>query len=165
MSTAFYFFRLGWPFLKEWILGGTSLKEGMKTQKRRVFLLFFVTALIVSLLFLVPKFIHLTQEHGKLEKSSEVAELRRLESKVVELQAQLAKATSGKPEVEVKEEKPPDPPEAPPPSPPKDPEKTPEQKPTINDRKDRFPQHRPRQEVAAEDRRKAYMDFFERYEE
>lgn len=90
MSSAFYIFRLIWPFLKELVLGGITLKEGMRTQKKRVFLLFFVSGLIFALFLIVPRFYQLSQEHIKLEKSVEAANVHRMEERIKELEDKLA---------------------------------------------------------------------------
>lgn len=90
MSSAFYIFRLIWPFLKELVLGGVTLKEGMRTQRKRVFLLFFVSGLIFALFLIIPRFYQLSQEHIKLEKSVEAANVHRLELRIKELEDKLA---------------------------------------------------------------------------
>uniref|UniRef100_A0AAU7PFG4 Uncharacterized protein n=1 Tax=Burkholderia phage vB_BgluM-SURPRISE13 TaxID=3159457 RepID=A0AAU7PFG4_9VIRU len=90
MSSAFYIFRLVWPFLKELVLGGVTLKEGMRTQRKRVFLLFFVSGLIFALFLIIPKFYQLSQEHIKLEKSVEAANVHRMEEQIKELEDKLA---------------------------------------------------------------------------
>lgn len=86
MSAALYIFRLVWPFLKELLLGGMTLREGMRTQKKKVFLLFFVSALIISLFMIVPRFVILSQEHTKLEQSVSVLNVKKLEDKIKELE-------------------------------------------------------------------------------
>jgi hypothetical protein len=90
MSSAFYIFRLVWPFLKELVLGGVTLKEGMRTQRKRVFLLFFVSGLIFALFLIIPRFYQLSQEHIKLEKSVEAANVHRMEERIKELEDKLA---------------------------------------------------------------------------
>ena len=90
MSSAFYIFRLIWPFLKELVLGGITLKEGMRTQRKRVFLLFFVSGLIFALFLIIPRFYQLSQEHIKLEKSVEAANVHRMEERIKELEGKLA---------------------------------------------------------------------------
>lgn len=90
MSSAFYIFRLVWPFLKELVLGGVTLKEGMRTQRKKVFLLFFVSGLIFALFLIIPKFYQLSQEHIKLEKSVEAANVHRMELRIKELEDKLA---------------------------------------------------------------------------
>lgn len=90
MSSAFYIFRLVWPFLKELVLGGVTLKEGMRTQRRRVFLLFFVSGLIFALFLIIPRFYALSQEHVKLEKSVEAANVHRMEERINDLERQVA---------------------------------------------------------------------------
>jgi hypothetical protein len=90
MSSAFYIFRLIWPFLKELVLGGVTLKEGMRTQRKKVFLLFFVSGLIFALFLIIPKFYQLSQEHIKLEKSVEAANVHRMELRIKELEDKLA---------------------------------------------------------------------------
>lgn len=86
MSATLYIFRLVWPFLKELLLGGLTLREGMRTQRKKVFLLFFVSALIIALFMVVPKFYILSQEHLKLEQSVTAANVKRLEDKIKELE-------------------------------------------------------------------------------
>ena len=86
MSATLYIFRLVWPFLKELLLGGLSLKEGMKTQKKKVFLLFFVSGLILALFLIIPKFYALSQDHIKLEKSVSVENVKRLSDRIKELE-------------------------------------------------------------------------------
>jgi len=90
MSSAFYIFRLIWPFLKELVLGGITLKEGMRTQRKKVFLLFFVSGLIFALFLIIPRFYQLSQEHIKLEKSVEAANVHRMELTIKELEDRLA---------------------------------------------------------------------------
>lgn len=155
MSAAMYIFRLVWPFLKELVLGGLSLKEGMRTQKKKVFLLFFVSGLIFSLFLIIPRFYQLSQEHIKLEKSVEAVNVQRLEKRIKELE-DAAKKT--KPQSEVKC---PEPPKAEPPA--------------AEVQETKKPQKRPRPKQppavpaptpeALNDRKKAYMDFFSKYEE
>lgn len=86
MSPALYVFRLAWPFLKELLLGGLTLKEGMKTAKKKVFVLFFVSGLIVSLMMIIPRFYQLSQEHLELKKSVDVANVQRMEARIKELE-------------------------------------------------------------------------------
>lgn len=86
MSPALYVFRLAWPFLKELLLGGLTLKEGMKTAKKKVFVLFFVSGLIVSLMLIIPRFYQLSQEHLELKKSVDVANVQRMEARIKELE-------------------------------------------------------------------------------
>lgn len=86
MSAALYIFRLVWPFLKELLLGGLSLREGMRTQKKKVLILFFVSMLILALFIIVPKFVILSQEHTKLEHSVTALNVKRLEDKIKELE-------------------------------------------------------------------------------
>lgn len=86
MSPVLYVFRLAWPFLKEMLLGGLSLKEGMKSAKKKVFLLFFISGLIILALWLVPSFYKLSQEHLALIKSTEVTNVQRLEARIKELE-------------------------------------------------------------------------------
>lgn len=86
MSPVLYVFRLAWPFLKEMLLGGLSLREGMKSAKKKVFLLFFISGLIILTLWLVPSFYKLSQEHLALIKSVEVTNVQRLEARIKELE-------------------------------------------------------------------------------
>lgn len=157
MSAALYVFRLFWPFLKELVLGGLTLKEGMKTQKKKVFLLFFVSGLILSLFLIIPKFIALSQEHIQLEKTVTQSNIERLESKIKELEKAIEKPPADSPLVMAK----PDDPEidtAPPvlvqPKVPK--QKAPKKKP---------PEAPAPDPEGLNDRKKAYMEFFEKYED
>lgn len=96
MSSAFYIFRLVWPFLKEFVLGGVTLQEGMKTQKRRVYLLFFVSALIMLVFLIIPKFYQLYQEHSKLQESIDAVNVRRLEKEIEDLKKENQSLVGGK---------------------------------------------------------------------
>lgn len=160
MSPALYIFRLAWPFLKEMLLGGLTLKEGMKTAKKKVFVLFFVSGLIVSLMLIVPRFYQLSQEHLQLKKSVDVANLKRLEDRVKELES-LPK------EVKVPE---PTIPNKPPESitkiseaikPADEPKKT---TPSKSKAKVTNPATQKAQGEKITDRKKQYMDFFDKYE-
>jgi hypothetical protein len=155
MSAAMYIFRLVWPFLKELVLGGLSLKEGMRTQKKKVFLLFFVSGLIFSLFLIIPRFYQLSQEHIKLEKSVDAVNVQRLEKRIKELEAAVKKPD---PPVEVKR---PEPPKADPPAP-----EVPEtKKPQKRHRPKKLPAVPEKIPEDKNDRKKAYMDFFSKYEE
>ncbi|BAQ02584.2 hypothetical protein [Ralstonia phage RSL2] len=55
-----------------------------------MFLLFFVSGLIFSLFLIIPKFYQLSQEHIKLEKSVEAANVHRMELRIKELEDKLA---------------------------------------------------------------------------
>lgn len=90
MSAAFYIFRLIWPFLKELVLGGVSLKEGFRTQKAKVFLLFLLSGMFLGLAVLVPRFYQLSQEHIKLEKSVDVKNVHLMEDRISDLERKLA---------------------------------------------------------------------------
>lgn len=159
MSTIFYFFRLGWPFLKEWILGGVSLKEGVKKFKGRVFLLFFVAALLVALGTITPRFLTLAQEHIKLKNSTEATEVQKLKDRVAELELQVGPKDTSSQQTSKKVEKPPDPVEV--------------DQPNNKKIDDAAPVNRvrktnatPRQSQDVDDgRKRAYMDFFDRYED
>jgi hypothetical protein len=155
MSAAMYIFRLVWPFLKELVLGGLSLKEGMRTQKKKVFLLFFVSGLIFSFFLIIPRFYQLSQEHIKLEKSVEAVNVQRLEKRIKELEAEAKKT---KPPVEVKC-----------PVPPKVEPVVEEVLETKKPRKKPRPKPLPAVPVKVpeetNDRKKTYMDFFSKYEE
>jgi hypothetical protein len=91
MSSAFYIFRLVWPFLKEMVLGGVTLKEGVRTQKKKVILLFFISAMTITLFLIIPRFYQLSQDHMKLEKSIDVANVHRLEDRIKQLEAENSK--------------------------------------------------------------------------
>lgn len=97
MSATLYIFRLFWPFLKELLLGGLTLREGMRTQRKKVFLLFFVSSLIIALFLIIPKFYILSQEHIKLEQSVTAANVKRLEDKITELEGNALQGGSIKP--------------------------------------------------------------------
>lgn len=162
MSSALYIFRLLWPFLKELLLGGVTLKEGVRTQKKRVFLLFFVSGLIFMVFLILPKFYQLSQEHVKLEKSIEVANVRRLEAKVKELEEAAKKNTAVAQAPTTPVVKDPSPVTTAPAStpaivknsePPKAPQKRIHENPPVA-----------KMEVK-NDRKKAYMDFFDKNEE
>ncbi|HEX9135748.1 MAG TPA: hypothetical protein VF905_02235 [Nitrospirota bacterium] len=155
MSAAMYIFRLVWPFLKELVLGGLSLKEGMRTQKKKVFLLFFVSGLIFSFFLIIPRFYQLSQEHIKLEKSIEAVNVQRLEKKIKELE-EAAKKT--KPPIEVKC---PEPPKAEPPPP----EVQETKQPPKRQRPKPLPAAPEKKPEDKNDRKKAYMDFFNKYDE
>ena len=155
MSATLYIFRLVWPFLKELLLGGLTLKEGMRTQKRKVFILFFVSGLIISLFLIIPKFYTLSQEHIKLEQSVTAANVKRLQDRITELEGKAPLPPGdGKEPVEattgpVTETPPPVPPEPKKPKPPARPKKLPEKGPPNSE--------------DANKRKKSYMDFFEKY--
>ena len=165
MSSALYIFRLVWPFLKELVLGGLTLKEGMRTNKRRVLLLFFVSGMMFLLFLIIPRFYLLTQEHNKLEKSVEAGNVSRLEQRIKELEALFKTPPGDSNAVQVagkdKEASPP-PPSDPAPKetavakvePPKHPAapRSP-------------PSPVPKQDGTAIDRKKSYMEFFEQYDE
>ncbi len=165
MSSALYIFRLVWPFLKELVLGSLSLKEGMRTQKKKVFLLFFVSGLIISIFLIIPKFYILYQEHAKLEKSVDANNVKRLQDRIKELEERSANPPKPTPEV-AKADKPesnnkPEPdailvesPTAPKSSIPRQRvKKQKPQRPAANDTE------------VKKDRKKAYMDFFDKYED
>lgn len=162
MSSALYIFRLLWPFLKELLLGGVTLKEGVRTQKKRVFLLFFVSGLIFMVFLILPKFYQLSQEHVKLEKSIEVANVRRLESKIKELEEAAKKNTQVAQVTCPPVLKDPIPTNSAPASTPaivktSEPVKRSPQK--------RITENPPDKLEAKNDRKKAYMDFFDKHEE
>lgn len=156
MATAFYIFKLIWPFIKELFLGSVSLKEGMRTRKRRVFLLFFVSALIMALIVIIPKFYHLSQQHLQLEKSVEEANVERLKNRITQLENHLLQNAASPPPPPLIEDgpsfttlknwskKPPDEPDKPVRNPP-------------------IPRLNYDTDISA--RRKSYMDFFERYQD
>lgn len=157
MSATLYIFRLVWPFLKELLLGGLTLKEGMKTQKKRVFLLFFVSGLIISLFLIIPKFYTLSQEHIKLEQSVTAANVKRLQDRITELEGKTPQPPGDKKEIveantgPEREYSPPVPIEPVKPKHPARPKKLPVA---------------PVKVVEVDNKRKkAYMDFFEKYNE
>lgn len=167
MSSALYIFRLAWPFLKELVLGGLTLKEGMRTHKRRVALLFFVSGLLGLLILLIPRFYVLNQDHTRLQKSVEATNVSRLESRIKELEDKLFKTPSGDSnavQVAGKEKEP----EAPPPPPSPPPQETkvvkadePSHVSTI--RTHSAPQKK--RDVGTTDRKKSYMEFFDQYDD
>lgn len=165
MSSALYIFRLVWPFLKELVLGGLTLKEGMRTNKRRVFLLFFVSGMMFLLFLIIPRFYLLTQEHNKLEKSVEAGNVSRLEQRIKELEALFNSPPGNSNAVQVagkdKETAPPPPPDPAPKEtavakaePPKHPAAP--RGPVTPAKKSEDP---------PTDRKKSYMEFFEQYDE
>ena len=155
MSATLYIFRLVWPFLKELLLGGLTLREGMRHQRKKVFLLFFVSALIIALFMIIPKFYILSQEHIKLEKSVTAANVKRLEDKITELEAK----TRAAPVIV------PIDPDIPPPKVVPPPVVLPELKKPIRSPKSPKPIE-PVSKPPGDDlsnRKKSYMDFFEKY--
>lgn len=166
MSSALFFFRLLWPFLKELFLGGLSLKEGMRTQKKKVFLLLFVSGLILSAFLITPKLFQLSQEHAKTNKPIKDATVTRLENRVKELEEKEAKAhalpVKVSPAAQVESQKTPDPVIAPV-------AKMPAKITPKLSKHRAIPHPLPHlpadDEKVIYDRKKAYMDFFDKYDD
>jgi outer membrane biosynthesis protein TonB len=166
MSSALYIFRLVWPFLKELVLGGLTLKEGMRTQKKKVFLLFFVSGLIITLFLVIPKFYLLSQEHTKLQKSIEASNMHSMEKRIKELEEEATKRHPETPKVpqpsqeNTTQEKTPEVEKA---NPPQDlPKKKP---PKQRVKASKLPEETANIPEEKNDRKKDYVDFFKKYDE
>lgn len=148
MSSTLYIIRLVWPFLKELLLGGATLKEGMKTQKKMVFALFFICILTFLVVLIVPKFYQLSEAHKELQGSVEVANLTRMQKENQALKDKLAEKEMGS--------------KSPPTA---SPEEIEARAPNPQHHKDPTPKPSSPQQPAVpgqpSSRKKAYMDFFD----
>lgn len=80
-----------WPFLKELVLGKKTVKQAIKTNKWKVFLLCLISTSFVVNLLAVPRLLAIANDYVKLNKKYEmqVDLISKSNKKIIELEAQL----------------------------------------------------------------------------
>ena len=84
-----------WKYIKKSILGNKSVKEAMKTEKKRLVFFFLVTFSVMTNVFLIPRIIALSKDY--VEEHKEAVNLREenigLKAIIKDTQTQLANKT------------------------------------------------------------------------